>query len=71
MSPRQDFYRAKAFMTLKDGTTIRTWKNLMGVDHVFVSSPEGQYLYGGFVGWMHAENLLQTLKEIKRNYSPL
>lgn len=68
---QRDFYRAKAFMTLKDGTTIRTWKNLMGVDHVFVSSPEGQYLYGGFVGWMHAENLLQTLKEIKRNYSPL
>lgn len=68
---QRDFYRAKVFMTLKDGTSIRTWKNPLGVDHIFIASPQGQYLYGGFVGWVHAEDLLQALKEIKQKYSAL
>jgi pimeloyl-ACP methyl ester carboxylesterase len=66
---QRDFRRAKNVMKLKDGSTIRLWKNPVGVDHVFVASPDGQYLYGGFVGWIHAEALHQTLREIGQKYS--
>lgn len=68
---QRDFHRAKVLMTLKDGSTIRTWKNPLGVDHVFVTSPTGQYLYGGFVGWIHEQGLYQVLEEIKQEYSTL
>ena len=65
---RRDFYRAKVLITFKDGITILTWKNPLQVEHVFVANCQGQCLYGGFVGLIHAEGLRQTLKQIKQDY---
>ncbi len=65
---RRDFYRAKPSVTFKDGITILTWKNPLQVDHVFVANSEGQCLYSGFVGWIHAEALCTALKDIKTQY---
>ncbi|MBD2094896.1 alpha/beta hydrolase [Trichocoleus sp. FACHB-591] len=67
---RRDFERSQTLFTFEDGTTMRTWKNPFGVDHVFVASPRGQCLYGGFVGWLHADDLRQALEEIQREYQP-
>lgn len=64
----RDFERAPVWMHLSNGGSIRTWKNPLGVEHVFVASPEGQCLYAGFVGWMHTQDLRQALEEIKRAY---
>lgn len=64
----RDFDSAKIEMTFEDGTTLRTWKNLFGVDHVFVGSPRGECLYGGFVGWIHSDSLRQVLDEIQQEY---
>jgi hypothetical protein len=61
----RDFPKAKIFLTYDNGVTIRTWKNLMGIDHIFVASPEGECLYSGFVGWLDAEVFHQTLKNLK------
>ncbi|WP_026734590.1 alpha/beta fold hydrolase [Fischerella sp. PCC 9605] len=65
----RDFSKAEILMNLNNGGTIRTWRNLLGVDHVFVASPEGQCLYAGFVGWMHSEDLRRALEEIRQTYA--
>lgn len=64
---QRDFIKAKVEIELPDGSTIRTWKNMVGVDHVFVASPSGHCLYAGFVGWLHASDLQQTLEQIKQD----
>jgi len=64
---QRDFYKAAVFLECKNGVTIRTWKNPVGVDHVFVVCPKGQYLYGGFVGWLHAKDLQRVLEQIKQD----
>ena len=62
----RDFSRAEILIAFDNGVTIRTWKNLMGIDHIFVACPNGQCLYSGFVGWLHAENLRQALEALKQ-----
>lgn len=62
----RDFARSQVWLQLKDGTTIRTWKNVMGIDHVFVACSQGQCLYGGFVGWGHAQELKRVLEQIQQ-----
>lgn len=66
---QRDFRQAEIVMYLNDGSTIRTWTNPLGIDHVFVASPDGQCLYAGFVGWLHAQDLRQALQEIKQVYA--
>lgn len=68
---RRDFERSRVYITFKDGSTIRIWKNPVGVDHVFVANRAGECLYGGFVGWIHAEGLRLALEEIKREYAQM
>jgi pimeloyl-ACP methyl ester carboxylesterase len=65
---RRDFYHSTLYLKFKDGTAIRTWKNPLQVEHVFVADSEGQCLYAGFVGWLHAEDLRKTLEDIKKQY---
>jgi hypothetical protein len=62
----RDFSRATSIARLRDGTTVRTWKNLAGVDHVFLANYNDQMVYGGFVGWIHSEGLHQAITRIKR-----
>ena len=62
----RDFTSSQVYLNLPEGITIRTWKNPLGVDHVFVADQNDQCLYAGYVGWLHARNLRQTLKEIKQ-----
>lgn len=61
----RDFAKAKILFTCDDGVTVRIWKNSIGIDHVFVACPNGQCLYGGFVGWLHAEELRRTLESLQ------
>lgn len=65
---RRDFYRSKLYLKLSDGTAIRTWKNPLQVEHVFVADSEGQCLYAGFVGWIHTDDLRKTLEDIKKEF---
>ena len=62
---RRGFDQSSLFLTLEDGTTLRTWANPWGIDHVFVACPEGTCLYSGFVGWGHARELQGTLESLK------
>ncbi len=65
-APRSDFSKSIPIMTLKDGAVVRTWKNLIGYDHVFLSDLEGNIIYGGFVGWIHCKDLQNAIAQIRR-----
>ena len=56
-APRSDFSKSIPIMSLRDGAVVRTWKNLVGYDHVFLSDSKGNIIYGGFVGWIHCKGL--------------
>jgi len=64
---QRDFPKSTVLFPLKNGGTLRTWVNPMGVDHVFVADAEGHCLYAGFVGWFHSADLQQALFEIRQN----
>lgn len=65
---QRDFCQAKTYLTFSNGVTLRRWNNPLQIEHVFVSNTQGECLYGGFVGWMHAKALHQVLDEIKQQY---
>lgn len=68
---RRDFYYSKSYLTFNNGIGIRTWKNPVGINHVFIADREEEYLWGGFVGWLHNTSLNRTLQQIKQEYSDL
>lgn len=65
---QRDSDRAQEYIKFQNGISIRTWRNPLAVDHVFVVDSQGECLYGGFVGWAHGKNLRQALAEIKKAF---
>ncbi|OUL19928.1 hypothetical protein [Nostoc sp. 106C] len=65
----RDFKSSNPIMRLRDGSVVRTWKNQLGVDHVFISDRNDRMIYGGFVGWIHSEALNQALIRIRRDFT--
>lgn len=65
----RDFKSSNPIMRLRDGSVVRTWKNQLGVDHVFISDRHDRMIYGGFVGWIHSEGLNQALNRIRRDFT--
>ncbi|NEP02667.1 MAG: lysophospholipase [Symploca sp. SIO2E9] len=61
---QRDFPRAKVYLTFDNGVTLRTWKNFLQIEHVFVANSQQQCLYSGFVGWIHLRELHQILEEL-------
>lgn len=51
------FTDSEATFIFADGTSIRTWKNLVGVNHIFIASRDGKCEYAAFVGWLHSTDL--------------
>lgn len=65
----RDFKSSDPIMRLRDGTVVRTWKNPIGVDHVFLGDRNDKMIYGGFVGWIHSESLQKALIRIRRDFT--
>ncbi|OUL28354.1 hypothetical protein BV372_25140 [Nostoc sp. T09] len=65
----RDFKSSNPIMRLRDGSVVRTWKNQLDVDHVFISDRNDRMIYGGFVGWIHSEGLNQALIRIRRDFT--
>jgi hypothetical protein len=63
-----DFSSATPIVQFKNDLHIRAWKNIFGVDHIFIGRGS-KCLYGGFVGWVHSEGMEVALKKIKQKYS--
>ena len=68
-SHSRDFYRATPLFTLRDGSVLKTWKNFVGVEHIFIANGDGEMVFGGFVGWIHSENLRQAIAEIREEFT--
>ena len=64
----RDFERSQIQFTCSEGIQIRTWKNPARIDYVFVADAIGKCLYSGYVGWLHASQLRQTLAELANNF---
>lgn len=59
--------RSRIVVSFADGTTIKTWNNPLGINHVFVISTESsQCLYSGYVGLIHALGLRKAIQEIRQ-----
>ena len=63
-----DFDESEIFIRCQKNLSIRTWKNVFGVDHVFIEK-NGKCIFGGYVGWVHSDGLHAALKQIKRRFS--
>ena len=62
----RDFERSQVVLSFADGMTLRTWKNPLGINHVFLADRLERCLYAGYVGWIHANGLCQAIKEMKK-----
>jgi pimeloyl-ACP methyl ester carboxylesterase len=62
---RRDFDRATPWHTFADGTSIRLWCSPLGIHHVFLASAEGDCLYAGYVGWLHAGEMWHDLGTLR------
>lgn len=65
----RDFQKALPIMTLRDGTTVKTWKNLAGLDHIFLADSDNQIIYGAYVGWIHSQGLQKAIAKIRRDFT--
>lgn len=65
----RDFKSSNPIIRLRDGTAVRTWKNQLGVDHVFLADRNDRMVYGGFVGWIHSDGLNQAISQIGRDFT--
>lgn len=61
---KEDFPKAKLYIKFKNGPGVYTWKNWVGVDHVFITNSSRQCIYGGYVGWVHAEGFEQAMDRL-------
>ncbi len=66
---KRDFIRAVPKFKLSDGAVVKTWKNPVGVDHVFIADRKGNMIYGGFVGWIHSDGFHQAIDRIQKEFA--
>ncbi len=65
----RDFNSSHPIIRLRDGTAVRTWKNPLGVDHVFLADCNDGMVYGGYVGWVDSEGLNSAIARIRRDFT--
>jgi hypothetical protein len=58
------FNRSQPIMTLKDGTIVRIWNDLLGVKHIFLENDRGECEFGGYVGWVHRDGLDRVIDAV-------
>ncbi|HEY9768199.1 MAG TPA: alpha/beta hydrolase [Coleofasciculaceae cyanobacterium] len=63
-----DFKRSQIIASFPDDNTLHTWKNPLGVNHVYLGKQQ-QCLYAGYVGLIHARGLRQVIKDIQKHTS--
>jgi hypothetical protein len=64
----RNFDKANEQIPLREDLTLRLWKNVWGVDHVFVADAQGKCLYSGYFGWKDAPSLYDAIAEIQQKF---
>jgi hypothetical protein len=54
---------------LADGTIVSQFKSFGRFEHVFLSNTEGECIFGGYVGWVHNQGLLNKIRELQQRYA--
>lgn len=65
----RNFKRSQIVANFPDGTTIHTWSNSLGVNHVYVGKPNHQCLYAGYVGLIHASGLHKAIAKLTEDFA--
>jgi pimeloyl-ACP methyl ester carboxylesterase len=63
----RDFRRSRIVVSFPGDLTLRTWKNPLGINHVYLGQQQrnqSQCLYAGYVGLLHTKNLHRAIQEI-------
>lgn len=58
---QRDFSKSLTVFSFADGTSLRTWTNIVGVEHIFIANAQGHCEYAAFVGWIHTAGLRQAI----------
>ncbi len=67
----RDFERSQVYLLFQDGKSIRVWKNSLNILYVFLANKDKECLYAGCVGWVHAQELQNSLEAIHQDYYEL
>ena len=62
----RDLAQSEPFLSLEDDSVVRVWRHPLGVDHVFVTDPNGVCFYAGYVGWLHRTDLWTALNQLRQ-----
>lgn len=62
------FVHAILKFKLRNGAMIKTWKNGLGCDHVFLADNRGKLIYGGYVLWNDSKELDDALEKIRNKF---
>lgn len=60
------FKWSRPIFVLKDGTVVKTCKNIIGLHHIFLADNNGKLIYGAFITWSHEDKLKKAIDKIKR-----
>jgi hypothetical protein len=66
---RRGYTDGKTYLTFPNNLRLRTWKNSIGIDHIFLVNDQEECLYSGFVGWIHSQDLWQNLEQINQEFA--
>jgi len=59
------FSESTVWAMMRDHLVLRTWRNRLGIHHVFLSNYAGDCLFAGFVGWPHTQDLYNALHRLR------
>ncbi|NEQ50951.1 MAG: alpha/beta hydrolase [Leptolyngbya sp. SIO3F4] len=64
------FGQSNTWANLAYGFELRTWRNPLGIHHVFLADPHHHCRFAGFVGWPETKGLYEALETIKQGFAP-
>jgi len=60
---------SQVYLKFRDGSgTLHLFVNSVKVHHIYVLNEKDQCRFGGYVGWIHTQDLLRTLDAIKSTF---
>jgi pimeloyl-ACP methyl ester carboxylesterase len=62
----RDLSLAELYLKLPNGVCLWSRRNIWQVDHIFVTDPDGDCRFSGFVGWQDQETFWRELQRIEQ-----
>lgn len=62
------FNQSQVWAPLAHGFTLRTWRNRLGIHHIFLADSQQSCRFAGFVGWPDTRGLYEGLNIIQQRF---